>query len=318
MGVPISQTPYIVVVGSMVFDLSIQLDRMPAPHETVLADSVALSCGGKGLCQALAISRLGGECAAVGRVGSDYFGDEILSLLRADGVDTAFVLRDPSGTHLGIPMITADGVNQIIGIPRASNSLTPDDIEKAEEYFKRADALVVQNETPLPTIAAAIDAAERHGAIVVWNTAPARYSLADTATVVRRAGRAWLTPNETEAHQLTGIEVVDAESGFAAADAIRAAIPSTGVIITMGAEGAIAIDEDGKRYRQPAFAVESVDPTAAGDTFTGAFTTALTRGAPPPLALEFAAAAGALCVTARGAAPSIPTKAAVDELLAHG
>lgn len=300
-------SPRVAVVGSLVFDIAVRLDRMPSTHETVLAHEVMTNAGGKGLCQAVAARRLGATVSVVGRIGNDVFGDFLLEILEAEGVDYENVTRDDSGTHLGIPLLTSDGNNRIIGIPRSSRNVSPADVDAAVPMLSTADLLLLQGETPLPAIRSAI-AAAGHDTLVMWNPAPATFTLEEMLNWDDGMKVDWLTPNEIEATELTGITVCTPESAFSAAREIHRRYPHVGVVVTLGEQGAIAVDRSGMEYTAAPMSVIAVDPTAAGDVFTAAFGVSLVRGASISQSLQFASVAGAITATKYGAVPAIPSR----------
>jgi ribokinase len=308
--------PNVVVVGSMVADIVVWLPRFPDPHETLLATASETHPGGKGLCQAVAAARAGADVTLVGRVGDDAFGTELLDLLGREGINTSCVATDPAGTSLGIPMISPDGANRIIGIPRASARLTPRDVARAAAALADAHALVLQLEVPLDTCWAAIRAVDPERCTVVWNPAPATVGLEDLLPDDLLGRVHWITPNEIEAGHLAAMEVTDAESALAAAGRLQARRPGLGIVVTLGSLGAVALAPDGSHLHLEGNAVSCVDSTGAGDAFTGAFVTALARGDDLAAALSFANAAGALATTTVGAATGLPVAAAIEELAA--
>ncbi len=313
---PGARRPRIAVLGSLVFDLAVRLERMPATHETVLARDVHISCGGKGLCQAVAAASLGAEVEAIGRIGADPFGDIILQTLDRNGIGHAHVTVDPAGTHIGIPMITPDGNNRIIGIPRASNRVTTNDVLNAKDIIQAADVLIVQCETPLPAISMAVTLAGQSATSVIWNPAPAVYPLQEVLAEPHGSFVSWLTPNEAEAAVLAGVPVSSRDDAIHAARLIRhAAAGKTGVIVTLGAQGSVAVDPAGHTHVTEPFAVDAIDSTGAGDAFTGTFATALGRGCTLKAAMQVAGAAGALATTRPGAADAMPSVSEVLHML---
>lgn len=307
----------VTVLGSLVFDISVHVERMPQPHETVLARGATISAGGKGLCQAIAARRLGADVKVVGTIGDDMFGDYLVEVLTAEKIDAAHLDRHAAGTHLGVPILTADGHNRIIGVPRASFHMTADLLHRHTDTFTWAEVLLVQGETPLDTIRQAI-MLTRPGTLVVWNPAPARFSLEEMASGAAGERVGWLTPNEDEASKLAGIPVTSVSSGLDAARILHERTGSKGVVVTLGARGAVAVDPEGTAHVSQPWPVRSVDPTAAGDTFSAAFAVHIRRGAPVPESLAQACAAGGLATTRVGAVPSIPHEAEVRALLAQG
>ncbi len=299
----------IVVVGSSNTDMIIKVDRLPKPGETVLGGEFSTAPGGKGANQAVAAARAGGRVAFVARVGDDVFGRQAVEGFIADGIETRHILQDADAPS-GVALIFVDerGENTIAVASGANARLTPDDIMSARDAIAAADLLVTQLETPLDTVRAAVDLAARHGVHVVLNPAPARplgKDLLQHVTV--------LTPNETEAEALTGIEISDESAALTAAETLSG-IGVGATVITLGSRGAFVFDS-GHGELVPGFEVEAVDTTAAGDVFNGALAVALAEGLPLLEAVRFANAAGALAVTRLGAQPSAPTREEIHRML---
>ncbi len=299
----------IVVVGSSNTDMVIGSDRLPTAGETVLGGSFLMAAGGKGANQAVAAARLGGAVTLVARVGADLFGDRALRGFEDEGIDTRFVVRDaeePSGVAL--ILVDAAGRNLISVAPGANNRLSEADVEAARTAIVQADIVLLQLEVPLEAVRYAARLGRGAGARVILDPAPARELdarlLADLSI---------LTPNESEAHRLTGISVDDASSARRAATILREQGATT-VLITLGARGCYLLS-DHDRELIPAPAVEAVDSTAAGDTFNGALACALAAGAELSEAVAAASRAAALSVTRRGAQPSMPRLAELNDRL---
>lgn len=309
--------PRIAVVGSLVMDLVVWLPHLPRLHETLLPDRFEVFPGGKGFNQALTARRCGAEVTLVGRVGDDGFGRDFEALLAAEGID-ARIGRDPTvGTSLGIPIVLPGGDNSIIGIPLANTRLAVADVTACESAIAAAGALILQLEVPVVASRHAAAIARAAGRLVVFNPAPAQPEVGQLLAPL--AGGAapvdWLLPNEIEAGQLLGTEVSTVSDAVEAGRALLARGVKAGVVVTLGDRGAVAVTPSGSLH-QPTFPVVPVDPTGAGDAFCGAFTVGIVEGRPLPDALRFAAAAGALCVTRAGAAPSLPTRTAIAALIA--
>ena len=299
----------VLVVGSSNTDLIIQVPRIPRPGETVLGGTFSTAAGGKGANQAVAAARAGGRVTFVARIGDDLFGREALAGFGRDGIDARSVLTTP-GAASGIALITVDerGENSISVASGANASLSVADIEAAGEAFASADVVLLQLESPLETVAAAVRKAGERGILVILNPAPARPL--DDALL---AGVSVLTPNEHEAELLTGIAVRDDRSVREAARRLRARGPGA-VVITLGERGVFASAE-GFEAAVPAFEVRPVDTTGAGDVFNGALAVALAEKLAWPEALRFAQAAAAISVTRLGAQPSAPTRAEIEKII---
>ena len=298
----------IIVVGSSNTDMIIQLERIPRPGETILGGQFATAAGGKGANQAVAAARAGGQVTFVARVGRDMFGDQAVAGFVSDGINVDYIVRDetaPSGVAL--IFVAQDGENSIAVAGGANGLLSPADVEKAAPALSGASALVMQLETPLPTVQAAAGLAAAAGVRVILNPAPAQ-PLPDE--LLQRVSI--LTPNETEAELLTGIAVVDDATAHQAADKLLARGVQN-VILTLGARGALVVNSQ-TRQLVPGFAVKAVDTVAAGDVFNGALAVALGEGQPLLGAVQFANAAAAISVTRSGAQPSAPTREEIDRL----
>ncbi|MBS0447927.1 MAG: ribokinase [Proteobacteria bacterium] len=290
----------VVVIGSLNMDLVVRVPRMPAAGETLTGDGYATAPGGKGANQAVAVARMGAPVAMVGCVGRDAHGAELRAGLEADGIDTTQV-RAHDDAHSGVAVIVveATGQNRIVLAPGANALLDAVAINFAGAMIERAALVVLQLEVPLPTVLHAAKRARRVGVPVLLNAAPAVALPDDLWQAIDI-----LVVNESEAALLAGTDVVDADSAVRAAGALRERGPAT-VIVTLGALGVVLVDAHGVIV-QPAHAVTAIDTTAAGDTFIGAYAAARREGWSNADALSLGQAASALCVTRRGAQPSIP------------
>ena len=289
----------IIVIGSTNTDMVVRSARIPVPGETVTGGTFLLNPGGKGANQAVACARLGGETTFVAKVGDDAFGRETGPRLAKDGID-ARLLTDPSAAS-GVALILVDGEgrNCISVAPGANATLSPDDLAPMRGEIEQAAAVVMQLETPIETVAWAAKVAHDAGVTVVLNPAPAAELPADLYSCLD-----WITPNETEAKLLTGVEVTDGATAQAAADVLHGR-GVKGVVVTLGAQGAFW-SAGGAHGVVPACPVKAVDTVAAGDTFNGAFTVALTEGRSVEDAVKFAVKASAIAVTRPGAQSSVP------------
>ena len=300
----------ITVAGSLNMDFVVQVPKLPQPGETVLGGGFVTIPGGKGANQACAAGRLGGRVRMLGRVGDDVFGRQLLESLGRAGVDTKAV-RVSAATPSGVALIfvEAGGQNEIVVASGANGLLSPDDV--AQDLGDASGFLLLQLETPLPTIERAVALAKERGVTVILDPAPARplpVTLLDRVSV--------LTPNESEA--LVLLERRGTSVSLAEAPEVAQALLKRGpraVILKLGAQGAWFQDASGGRHF-PGFEVNAVDATAAGDTFGGALGVALAEGRSMDEAIRFANAAAALSVTRLGAQASMPERREVEALLA--
>jgi len=299
----------ILVVGSSNTDMIIKVERIPKPGETILGGEFASAAGGKGANQAVGAARAGGTVTLIARVGQDMFGDKAVAGFIADGINVEYVVRDricPSGVAL--IFVGQNGENSIAVASGANARLTPADLRTAKSAFRRASVVVLQLETPLKTVEAAVKMAAAAGARVILNPAPARPLPDDLLQ-----GVYLLTPNESEAEMLTGMPVNDAAAAAKAADALLARGVQN-VIITLGARGALVAGSEARGLVK-GYKVRPVDTTGAGDVFNGTLAVALAEGKSLLDAARFASAAAAISVTRLGAQTSAPRRDEINQLL---
>ncbi|MGE5675828.1 MAG: ribokinase [Mycobacterium leprae] len=304
----------IIVVGSASIDFNVTAPHLPAPGETVLGTRFFQVCGGKGANQAVGCARLGGKVAMVLRVGADPAGQTIIAALREAGVGTDYVTVDQeqaSGTaHISI---AETGENAIIVVPGSNGALSPADIDRARPAIARAKLLMVQLEIPLATALYALQVAQEYGVPTMLDPAPAPKAALPEAFY---RCSTWVTPNESEAAALCGA-AVDSPHTAAAAAKLLAERGVANPVVKLGGGGSVYL-AGGRPIHVPAFVVETVDTTAAGDAFAAGLAVALVEGQIAADALRFASAAGALTATQYGAQPALPTRAALEQLLASG
>jgi len=245
----------------------------------------------------------------VARVGDDVFGERALRNFEADGIETRFVFRTPDAPS-GIALINVDGrgENSISVASGANAHLSAGDIERADEAFAAADIVLLQLETPMETVLAAMKKARDRGVPVILDPAPTRPLDDDLLRLI-----AVLTPNEHEAEFLTGIPIRDESGAREAAVRLRAR-GVVAVVITLGERGVYASSTEFEGL-VPAFKVDPVDTTAAGDVFNGALAVALAEKEPMQESFRFASAAAALSVTRPGAQPSAPARSEIGAFL---
>ena len=290
----------IVVLGSTNTDMVITADHLPVPGETICDGSFKMHPGGKGANQAVAVARLSGTpetCEFIAKVGDDVCGNETADRLRRDGIVPKLVIDRENASGTALILVDKKGQNVISVALGANGTLSGDYISPFMDDITQAKVLLMQLETPIPTVAAAAVCAHTAGTTVVLNPAPAAKLSKELLSNVD-----WITPNETEAEILTGVKVTDVVSAKAAAEALKA-LGVGHVVITMGSKGCYCADT-GKLY--PCRPVKAVDCVAAGDTFNGAFAVALAEGRSVEDAIDFGQKAAAISVTRVGAQPSVP------------
>jgi ribokinase len=289
----------ILVIGSSNTDMVVKTDELPLPGETKLGGTFFMNAGGKGANQAVAAARLGGNVTLVSKLGNDIFGKQTLEGLKKENINTNYISFDesnPSGTALII--VNAVGENCIVVAPGANSNLLPADFEKVENLHDAA-VILLQLEIPIQTIEYVANLAGENKQKLILNPAPAQ-KLSDKLL----KGLYLITPNETEAYLLTGIQVKDETTASAASDVFLMKGVQN-VIITLGGEGAFFQNAHSK-IKVSAPAVRTLDTTAAGDTFNGAITVAITENMGWEKAMQFAVQAASISVTRMGAQSSIP------------
>ncbi len=303
--------PRVLVIGSANVDFTVTVDRLPREGETVSGGRLHVGHGGKGANQAVAARRLGAEVRFVGCVGQDTFGDEIAARLAAEGVAIEGLNRTAdAATGTALIVVDALGRNQIAVAPGANRLLSVKMAEKREADFQWAQVLLLQLETALPTVAWALRAARRHTVPTILNPAPAQplpeemYSLVD-----------YLTPNASEAALLSGQAVGSPENAREVARRLLARGVGT-VVVTLGEAGALACGGD-SAVHFPAFPVQAVDTTGAGDAFNAGLAVGLAAGGTLEQAIPLANAAAALACTRTGAQDALPDRAQVEAFLKH-
>jgi len=298
----------IIVAGSVNMDLVVRASRMPKEGESLIGSGFKMVPGGKGANQAVAAARLGSATHFLGRVGSDVFGTSLRENLASCGVNTDHLIEDDGPSGIAMIIVNEAGQNSIVVALGANDEVRPDDLSGAADLFSVADFLLVQLEVPLETVEAALDMAREAGVKSVLDAGPPRkltLELLCKADIV--------SPNETETAALTGVEVVDPATAREAAKKLLDGGVET-VVLKLGEQGSFVATRDLEEH-VPAFRVDAVDTTAAGDAFTAALAVALADGDDLVDAVRFANAAGAVAVTRFGAQPSMPTRDEVERLV---
>ncbi len=299
----------IVVIGSSNVDFIMKVARLPEKGESTTDATFVQTFGGKGANQAVAAARAGGNVWFVNCIGSDPFAPALKQALIQSGVHVDYVFtREGETSGAALVMIGEGGLNYITVAPGANYSLTPEMICALEPLLREAAMLVLQYEIRPDTLYACIDLAHKLGLPTLFNLAPARPFDASYLPKVT-----CLAVNETEAQSLCGFAVDTPQAVEQAAQALLANGVQT-VILTLGAQG-VYLASAALRQHIPAFNVEAVDTTAAGDVFCGALAVTLVEGKPLPEAARFACAAAAISVTRLGAQPSVPGRAEIEQFL---
>ncbi len=292
----------IVVLGSANLDLVIRQPRMPEPGETIFGSGFDTVPGGKGLNQAIAAARAGGDVAFLGAVGDDDFGTRLTAALTAEAIDVGGLARTASASGVALINVLDDGENSIVVVSGANADITSLD-DHAREAIANADYLVAQLERPLELVRDAFRHARATGTRTVLTPAPAR-PLDDEILELSDI----LIPNAGEACAIAG-ETDETEAALALSR--RSGL----VVMTRGGRGVLVARAGEIVADAPARPVVPVDTTAAGDTFAGVLIARLAHGDALEGALDAATAAASIAVTREGASSSMPTWAEIADLL---
>lgn len=300
----------VAVFGSFVVDLMARSPHLPVAGETVKGSMFKMGPGGKGFNQCVAAHKAGAEVIMMTKLGRDSFASVALDTMRELGMiqDHIFFSDDK---ETGIALILVDentSQNEIIIVPGACNTITEEEVRGIEDVIRESEYVLLQLEVNQDANEMIAEMADRHGCRVIVNTAP--YS----PVTDRFLSRAYMvTPNEVEAREITGIPVSDLESAKKAA----AYFYDRGVqkvLITLGSKG-VFVSSEGREEIVPAFKVDAVDTTGAGDAFNGGLLAALSEGKDIWEAVRFAGALAALSVQKLGTTPSMPSREEIDAFL---
>ena len=296
----------ILVIGSSNIDLIMKMDRLPDKGETLTDCSFLKAFGGKGANQAVAASRAGGNVTFVSSVGDDDFGKSMIRNYQQDNINTEYVFtadETPSGSAL--IMVGGDGDNYITVAPGANYHLRNNHIDNINDVMQASDIIVLQYEILTETLEYVLTKAGKLGISTMLNFAPAK-----NINQSCLANVSILVVNETETQYLTGIPAVSPDNAPEAAKKLQKKGIET-IIITLGINGSYILSNEYSGF-VPAYKVNAVDATAAGDVYCGSLATALMEDMSLRESVRFSSAAAALCVTKLGAQPSAPTRQEID------
>ena len=301
----------IIVVGSINTDLVSVTKRMPAVGETVIGLDFQIHSGGKGANQAVAVARLGYPVRLIGRLGNDAFGAELRTNLEKAGVEITGVSTSDGASGVAVIVVSEHGENSIVLAPGANSKVTPEDLDANISILRGAGMVLAQLEIPLETIEYLARICAKENVPLILDPAPARDLSPEIFKEI-----AWFTPNQTEAAFYLGNKYAESSPPSPAETAqMFLSNGCRGVVLKMGAYGTYLASQDGIGSLVPAFSVNAIDTTAAGDAVNGGFATALMLGKSPLDSASFAAAVAAISVTRTGAQPSMPSMAEVEEFL---
>lgn len=292
----------IIVFGSVNMDMSLKVERLPSPGETVLTNQYILYPGGKGANQALAAARTGAKVALVGRVGNDHYGKEATDGIKRDGVMVSGVARSDLPTGCAVATRDAAGNKQILVMSGANVEATHDQVP--DEILTPQNVLLMQMELPLVETITLLERAKAKGVKTILNLAPA----------IMVPGKAlglldYLIVNSIEARQIAEKLKMNVENNALKIAQGLAMAGQLTCIVTLGKRGAVAVTKDGKAWGVPILEVDQaliVDNIGAGDAFCGTFAAAIHDGKDLVTAMRRASVAGTLACLKEGAQAAIP------------
>ena len=298
------------ILGIYVSDMAFTAKRQPIMGETIIGSRFALGPGGKGSNQTIAAARAGANVTFITNLGADMFGDNAMAMYAKDGV--APRIRRVADVATGAAYIFLEegtGSNAIIVVPGAADTVNSADIDANADAIANAHVFMTQLETSIVQGERALKIARQAGTTTILNPAPAAplddaiYKLCD-----------YVTPNESEATTLTGIDVKDVESARKAADVFLQK-GAGAALITLGGQGSLLHTSETSIHIPIFNTGKVVDTTGAGDAFNGGFAAALANGATPEAAARFGSATAGISVTRMGTAPSMPQRAEIEALM---
>ena len=288
-------------------DLTVRVRRLPLPGETIRGATLLRTNGGKGANQAVAAARLGADVVFITCLGNDASGGMLSAQFAADGIDTSCIKLSATPTGTALIFVDDNAENCIAVAPGSNNDLLPADIDAARSTMEGASYLLVQLVIPMPTVVRSVELAHSLGIKTIMNPAPMNPVPEDLFS------RIWLiTPNQTEAEQLTGVHV-ESEDDAARAAEVLFAKGVKNVIVTMGSKGSLVCTPEALEF-VPSRKVKAIDTTGAGDVYNGALVAALSQGKSLIEAARIATLASSIAVTRMGAQTSAPYANEIESL----
>ena len=304
-------TPRVVVMGSFVADLAFRTPRLPRWGETVMGSAFRLGPGGKGSNQAVAAARLSGNVIFISKLGRDEFGELARRTYAEEGIDSQFVFETTEHATGGATIIVDEvkGENAIVVVPGACFHLSLEELNHARAAIEGSSVFMTQLELPIRVVEHGLKLARIFGVPTILNPAPA-HSLPDSIYPLCD----YLTPNETEAAELTGRSITGVDDAGYAAEALLAR-GVRNLVVTLGEQGALVKNANLTEHISAFAAGQVIETTGAGDAFNGGFAVGLAEGMDIVAATRFGCAVAAISVTRLGTATSMPRRSEVDDLM---
>ncbi len=293
----------IFVLGSVNMDLVVFSDKFPEVGETIVGTRFIMNQGGKGANQAVAAKLAGGEVTFIGRVGADFFGDVLIQELKSKKLNLQFVKDERTSTGTALINVSETGENKIVIIKGTNQLVSVDDVGIFSNLSSPGDILLLQGEIPIETTVEALKVAREKKVFSIFDPAPFSSSMKEFVNLPDL-----ITPNKVELQQLTNVP------HYLEGVEILKEMGAKKILVKLGNKGCYYVDENNS-FHFPAFKVDALDSTAAGDVFNGTLAVALSERYSFNKAITFACAAAAISVTRPGASQSAPEKQEILDFL---
>ena len=301
-------TPKITVVGSFVVGLTIRVPRMPVLGESLFGDEFDMGPGGKGTNQAIGAARLGAQVSLLACIGDDPFAAIAHDVYQQEGIAREYIRQIPNvNTAVGFVQLVPSGDNWIVGHLGANQHMRPEHVDEAEDLIAQSDIVLTQFEVPPEVVLRALELGRKHGALTVWNPAPAQLVAPTFLELVDV-----LTPNETELRILLDLPPSDPTPDEELAQRLLE-LGTRQLVVTRGKKGAILATAEDVEYIPAVSDIAAVDVTGAGDSFNAALAVGLGEGLDLRQAAIWASRAGAYAVQHLGVINGLPTRAELSE-----
>lgn len=296
----------VLVIGSVNVDHTTYFEKLPQAGETLVGRDYKPAIGGKGANQAVAASLSGADVTFLCSIGEDDNATKIQKELAKFPMKTIYHKTEKQTGIATILVNSSTGQNRIIIVPGSNAELKENIIRKYENLVAKCDYLLLQLEIPMSSVKVCLELAKKHNKVTILNPAPASHLSSKILDLVD-----YLTPNELELETISEMHC-DSEDDYikAAQSLIEKGVSN--VIVTMGEQGSLLVNKN-SHIKIPAYKVNAVDTTAAGDCYNGVFVSYLSQGYDIEDALNMASKASALAVTKYGAISSLPTKDEIEE-----
>jgi len=288
----------VIIAGSINMDVITRVSNLPATGETIRGKTVEYLAGGKGLNQAVASAKMGVETVLIGRLGNDVFAGTLYDFIKQYNISTYYIKKSAKESGTAFINVADNGQNTIVVVAGSNNDVAVEDV--SEIVIEKDDIIISQFEIPIPTITALFRKAKEAGAKTILNPSPIQNIPEDLLSLVDI-----LIVNETELGFIKG-EKVSEDTSIEDITHVAKQIKVKTIIVTLGAKGALVVEDS--VYLVGGHKVTAIDTVGAGDCFAGVTAAQLLQNKTLKESVQIANKAASICVTRKGAAPSMPHK----------